>query len=124
MADRTRVLWLDDEPVLVRSMSRILSRDFDIVSTTTTEDAVAQAHHATFDVVVTDLRMGDNNPDGFAAAALIRAVQPDIAVILFTGVEDLLVSARAAAAGLKYVSKSNGVSGLRDAIRRVRMPSP
>ncbi len=57
---RGRVLLVDDEPVLLALMRRILQRDHDVVATTRPAEAVARlAGGERFDVILCDLMMPD-----------------------------------------------------------------
>jgi two-component system NtrC family sensor kinase len=55
---RPRVLIIDDEELLLRSMKRALQREVDVVTTTSASDAISRLEGAeAFDVIVSDLMM-------------------------------------------------------------------
>jgi len=82
--DRLRVLCVDDEPVILRLMSRLLE-GLDLSATTASgpDRALDLFDHGRFDLVVTDIRMP--GMDGHAFLAEIRARDPQVPVIVATG---------------------------------------
>jgi putative two-component system response regulator len=79
-----RVLCVDDEPVTLRLMARLLER-MDLAATTASDPTSAlalfdEAHH---DLIITDIRMP--GMDGHAFLAAIRARDPQVPVIVATG---------------------------------------
>jgi CheY-like chemotaxis protein len=81
-----RVLFIDDEPSLASAASRLLARaGFEVTCTTDPLDALERflANPDGFDVVVTDFAMPHCN--GLELARRLRAVRPDIPLILCTG---------------------------------------
>jgi CheY-like chemotaxis protein len=72
-----RVLLVDDEPAISRSLARILTAAGHVVSTARSgEEAVAQFGTAMFDVIVSDIRMP--GMDGLTLLRSIRAKDLDI----------------------------------------------
>jgi len=82
--DRLRVLCVDDEPVILSLMSRLLEC-LDLSATTASgpDRALDLFDHGRFDLVVTDIRMP--GMDGHAFLAEIRARDPQVPVIVATG---------------------------------------
>jgi CheY-like chemotaxis protein len=86
VADRPRVLVVDDEPALRRSYRRVLEEDFEVREAGGTDEAIAVlGADADFDVVLCDLHM-----PGRSGAALYREVEarwPDLsgAFLFITG---------------------------------------
>jgi EAL domain-containing protein (putative c-di-GMP-specific phosphodiesterase class I) len=79
-----RVLLVDDEPAISRSLARILTAAGHVVSTARNgEEAVALFATATFDVIVSDIRMP--GMDGLTLLRSIRAKDLDIPVAFLTG---------------------------------------
>jgi CheY-like chemotaxis protein/anti-sigma regulatory factor (Ser/Thr protein kinase) len=84
-----RILLIDDDPLLLKSMCDILGKDgHDVVPTTGGQAGIdafrkgcgtAQA----FDIVITDLGMP--YVDGRQVAAAIKALSPDTPIVLLTG---------------------------------------
>jgi signal transduction histidine kinase/ActR/RegA family two-component response regulator len=86
---RLRLLIVDDDPILLRSLRDVLEQDGHLV-TAASEGAVgvaafedAHAQSKTFDAVITDLGMPGF--DGKRVAAAIKQASPETPVILLTG---------------------------------------
>src|SRR5450432_3994145 len=80
----TRVLLVDDEPTLRRALGKILTLAGHQVTTAANgQEALAQIEAATFDVIVSDIRMP--GMDGMSLLRAIRARDLDVPVIFLTG---------------------------------------
>jgi EAL domain-containing protein (putative c-di-GMP-specific phosphodiesterase class I) len=81
---RTRVLLVDDEPAIARSLSRLLgAAGHDVTAAHGGDEAVALLAHAEFDVIVSDIRMP--GMDGLTLLREIRARDLDVPVAFMTG---------------------------------------
>jgi len=86
---RLRILVVDDDPLLVKSLRDVLEADGHVVTTASGGQAGidafsgAQARGQVFDVVITDLGMP--YVDGRKVASAIKTVSPATPVILLTG---------------------------------------
>jgi response regulator RpfG family c-di-GMP phosphodiesterase len=79
-----RVLCVDDEPIVLRLMTRLLGRlGVEVTTATGPLDALAVFEAERFDLIVTDIRMP--GMDGHAFLAEIRARDPEVPVIVATG---------------------------------------
>ncbi len=84
-----RILLVDDDPVLLKSLRLTLERDGHIVVVADGgQRGIAAFHEGNaegqpFDIVITDLGMP--NIDGRAVAAAVKLANPDVPVILLTG---------------------------------------
>ena len=84
-----RVLLIDDDPMLLRSLSEVLGADGHSVTTADggqrgiDEFSAASERGEPFDAVITDLGMP--NVDGRTVAAAIRPMAPGTPIILLTG---------------------------------------
>lgn len=93
---RLRLLVVDDDPLLLKSLSNILESDGHVVVTANGGNAGIEAFHAakspddSFAAVITDLGMPYT--DGRKVAAAIKAASPSTPVILLTGWGQRLVS--------------------------------
>lgn len=83
---RPRILVVDDEAGIVRTIERILSTQYDVRSARLPTQALAMAEAERFDVAILDVRMPEM--DGFALMARLGAQQPDLDVIMMTGSTD------------------------------------
>jgi len=85
MKDKTiRVLLVDDEEELVRSLrKRMLRRGFSVVGALDGPEAIATAEQRLFDVAVIDLKMPGMG--GLEVLEKLKAIQPMIQAIVLTG---------------------------------------
>jgi putative two-component system response regulator len=82
--DRIRVLCVDDEPDILRLMTRLLERlDLSVATASGPQSALDLFDDERFDLVITDIRMP--GMDGHAFLAQIRGRDPQVPVIVATG---------------------------------------
>jgi len=99
-----RVLLVDDEPSLARMAESMLVRlGYTVSAHTTTSAALAEfaATPGAFDLVVSDQTMP--HMTGLELAARLRAMRPDVPIVLMTGFSQQLDRARARADGIASV---------------------
>jgi CheY-like chemotaxis protein/uncharacterized coiled-coil protein SlyX len=85
-AERSRVLVIDDEPMMVRAILRLLEGDHEVFATTDPVDAVAQLRQGLrFDAILCDLMMPAMS--GMDVYDAIHKIEPDQArrVVFMTG---------------------------------------
>jgi putative two-component system response regulator len=81
---RPRVLCVDDEPVILQILRRLLEvQGFEPVACNDPLAAVHDFVEGAFDVVITDIHMP--RMDGLALMRALRAVQPELPVVVVTG---------------------------------------
>jgi diguanylate cyclase (GGDEF)-like protein len=82
-----RVLVVDDEPEITRSVAELLGRDYEVLIANSADEALALLEANTVAVILTDQRM----PNGTGAELLARSlgVAPETTRILFTGYSDI-----------------------------------
>lgn len=79
-----RVLVVDDEPLVLKSVQFALMRSGYVVDAASSADqALLKLESAMYDLVVTDWKMPLMNGDQLARA--VRAVRPSLPVLLLTG---------------------------------------
>jgi DNA-binding response OmpR family regulator len=79
-----KILVVDDEPEVCRSVTKILARrGFDVDSALSGEEAVKRMKQATFDLVITDFMMPAM--DGIELLGIIRDHYPELDVVMITG---------------------------------------
>jgi response regulator RpfG family c-di-GMP phosphodiesterase len=97
-----RVLCVDDEPIVLRLMKRLLERmGVEVMAATGPLDALAAFEPERFDLIVTDIRMP--GMDGHAFLAKIRALDPEVPVVVATGhasLENAIRALRDGASGM------------------------
>jgi len=80
---RARVLVVDDEPAMLRSVERILGREHDVRGFVKPDEALEAAAEFTPQLAIIDIRMPVM--DGFALMRALKQLDPDVRVILMTG---------------------------------------
>jgi sigma-B regulation protein RsbU (phosphoserine phosphatase) len=83
---RPRILVVDDEPGMLRTIERILSTRYDVRAVRLPSAALEAATGSSFDVAILDVRMPEM--DGFALMARLGELDPDLDVIMMTGSTD------------------------------------
>ena len=104
-AGPARVLLVDDEPVITRSLGRILTAaGYEVLTAHDGDEALARLGEAPFDAVVSDIRM-----PGLDGLALLRDLQErelEIPVILLTGSPTVRTAMEAVEHGaFRYLTK-------------------
>lgn len=79
------LLFVDDEAGIRETLPRILDmRGFDTIAVGTVPEALAQIASRKFDVLVTDLNIGEPG-DGFTVVSAMRRTHPECREIILTG---------------------------------------
>jgi DNA-binding NtrC family response regulator len=113
------ILVMDDDLLALESMADYLKRaGYTVVTASSAREAVEQAQGTPCDAALLDMKMPEM--DGFQVAAMLRQLQPDLRVIMFTGYASLETEARAAQLDFyEYLPKSNWYDLLLPTIERV-----
>lgn len=84
----TRILFVDDEAGIRTTLQAILEQHgFAVTTAATVPEALEHLNHATFDVLLSDLNIGQPG-DGFTVVSAMRRVQPKAATFILTGYPD------------------------------------
>jgi sigma-B regulation protein RsbU (phosphoserine phosphatase) len=78
-----RILVVDDDPGVLRAVSRILERDYEVHGAATPSEALTLAASRAPDLALLDVRMPEMN--GFELRRQLATGHPDLDVILMTG---------------------------------------
>ena len=79
-----KVLLIDDEKEFLEVMSeRMQNRDIDVTTASSARDALALVEKESYDAIILDLQMPEM--DGLQALERLKAINPDLQVILLTG---------------------------------------
>ena len=98
----TRVLVVDDDPVVCKSFDRVLSgKGYAVVTAGNGEEALRKIAAEAYDAVFTDIKMP--GMDGIAVAEQIQAQRPWLPVVIVSGYATDENEARAKAAGVRAV---------------------
>jgi DNA-binding NtrC family response regulator len=113
------ILVMDDDLLALESLESYLKQaDYTVVTASSAREAVEQAREFPCDVALLDMKMPEM--DGFQVAAILRQLQPDLRVVIFTGYASLETEARAAQLDFyEYLPKSNWYDLLLPTIERV-----
>jgi signal transduction histidine kinase len=87
MAPRHTLLVVDDEPDVVQSVQDLLRRQFRVLGATRADEGLRLLREQEVHVVMSDQRMPGTS--GVEFLARVRAEQPDVVRLLFTGYADL-----------------------------------
>lgn len=101
---KERILFVDDEEVLVIMVETMLRRlGYGVVSTTSSAEALRlfKEDPGQFDLVITDYTMPYLT--GLALAKKLLTIRPDVPIILSTGFSETLLEKTAKRAGIKEV---------------------
>jgi phosphoserine phosphatase RsbU/P len=78
-----RVLVVDDEAGMLRSVERVLGQDYVVASTLSSREAIGLAREFKPDLAILDIQMSEM--DGFQLMEHLRAFDPELDVIFMTG---------------------------------------
>ncbi len=81
-----RILLLDDDPEILKALSRVLRKDYDVTSFTEGEEALKALNLNLYSVLITDMRMP--NMDGATFLQKAHDISPMSQKILLTGYSD------------------------------------
>ena len=115
----SKILVMDDDLLALESLESYLKQEgYTVVTASSAREAVERAREAPYKVALLDMKMPEM--DGFQVAAMLRQLQPDLRVVMFTGYASLETEARAAQLDFyEYLPKSNWYDLLLPTIERV-----
>jgi ActR/RegA family two-component response regulator len=80
-----RILFVDDEPKIVLTMPQVLRQQgYQVTAVESVSDALEQIGTAQFDLLLTDLNIGEQD-DGLAVVSAMRRTQPNCLILILTG---------------------------------------
>jgi two-component system, chemotaxis family, chemotaxis protein CheY len=122
MAEKLRVLFVDDDPAAARLYRSHLTADgHEVVVAHSGIEGVEATERGQFDVVVMDLNMP--GLDGWMSMSLIRARRPKLPVVVLTGDTGKDLEARARTAGAAgFLTKPCQPDDLIRALKRAIAP--
>jgi len=98
MAEKLRVLFVDDDPAAARLYkSYLVAEGYEVIVADSGIEAVEATERGQFDVVVMDLNMP--GLDGWMSMSLIKARRPKLPVVVLTGEVGKDLESRAKTAG-------------------------
>lgn len=116
---RTRILFVDDEAGIRLTLAPILQRHgFEVTTAATVAEALENINRNSFDVLVSDLNIGQPG-DGFTVVSAMRRVQPEACTFILTGYPDFETALEAIRSQVDdYLLKPADVPTLLHAIER------
>lgn len=114
-----RILVLDDEQIVLDSVSRVLEgEDYQVVTCRKGEDAVEALKGGGFDVLITDMKMP--GMDGLQAMEALAEVDPDLSMIMVTGYATIDTAVQAMKLGaVDYIKKPFTPEQLSELVEKV-----
>lgn len=113
-----RVLILEDDELLRQTLETVLSNFHQVSLAASAESALEQAQRESFDLLLTDVRIG-GAMDGVEALEALRKIRPQMRSIIMTGFSDQEVPMRAARLQADdYLLKPFRMPALLDAVQR------
>ena len=118
--DRTsaHLLVVDDDPITVGLLKEVLSKEgHDVETALSGEEAIARGADRLFDIVVTDVRMGEK--DGMEVLRSFKKIAPETTVIMITAFGSIETAIEAIRQGaFDYISKPFKLDEITFTIRR------
>ncbi len=114
-----RILFVDDEPLILDGLQRSLRpfrKEWVTAYAAGGEEALAVLEREPFDVIVTDMRMP--GMDGAMLLGEVTRRYPDILRMVLSGQSDLESVVKSAGATHQYLTKPCSIEALRDAVNR------
>jgi HD-like signal output (HDOD) protein len=114
-----RVLFVDDEPSVLRGLERLLSPlqgELDLAFATDGRSALALMEARPFDVIVSDMRMP--GMDGAALLALVQVLYPRTVRIVLSGYADIPGALRAVPVAHRFFAKPCDIAKLKSMLLR------
>ena len=117
MEDRARILVVDDELPVCRSVSGALEGDYEVDTALSGEEAIRKGQEKQYDVVITDLMM-----PGLSGMELLKRMaesKPDTKIIMITGYPSIKSAVEAIKqGGFDYIPKPFTPGDLRSVVAR------
>jgi two-component system response regulator AtoC len=114
----SHLLVVDDDPVATNLLKEVLSKEgYHVTTALSGEEAIARGMDNLFDIVITDVRMG--NKDGMEVLRSFKKIAPETTVIMITAFGSIETAIEAIREGaFDYISKPFKLDEIKFAIRR------
>jgi len=111
-------LIVDDDPVALDLLREVLSKEsYEVASALSAEEAISQGIENIFDVIITDVRMGEK--DGMDVLRSFKKTSPETAVIMITAFGSIDTAIEAIREGaFDYISKPFKLEEIKITVRR------
>jgi DNA-binding NtrC family response regulator len=113
---RFRILAVDDEPEILKVLTRVFRASYSITTTTDPVEAVSMLERETFDVLISDIDMPSIN--GYELVSMARKLCPTAVRVLITGAGTMEGAIRAINEGEvhRYIPKPFSVPFIRQVV--------
>jgi DNA-binding response OmpR family regulator len=120
----SRLLFVDDEPSIRLTLTEILRHEgFEVTVCATVPEAIEAINKSKFDVLISDLNVGEPG-DGFTVVSAMRRMQPEVITFILTGYPDFESALKAIRNQVDdYITKPADVRSMVEAIRK-RLDNP
>jgi DNA-binding NtrC family response regulator len=112
------LLVVDDDPVTIDLLKEVLSKEgYEVSTALSGEEAIAQGRDHLFDIVITDVRMGEK--DGMEVLRSFKKISPETTVIMITAfglIETAIEAIREGA--FDYISKPFKLDEIKFTVQR------
>ncbi len=118
MTDKTKIMLIDDEPIVGTRLKPALEKNgYEVEIFTSGVDALQRFEETAFDIVVTDVRMDEI--DGIDVLNRALEVSPEVKVIIITGYATIEMAREALAKGaFDFIAKPFKPNELREVIEK------
>ena len=112
------LLVVDDDPVTVNLLKEVLTKEgYEVITALSGEEAMARGMEDFFDIVITDMRLGDQ--DGMEVLRSFKKLAPETTVIMITAFGSIETAIEAIREGaFDYISKPFKLDEIKFTIRR------
>jgi DNA-binding NtrC family response regulator len=112
------LLVVDDDPVTLDLLKEVLSKEgYEVETALGGEEAIRQGTDTLFDIIITDVRMGDK--DGMEVLRSFKKISPETTVIMITAFGSIETAVEAIREGaFDYISKPFKLDEIKFTIRR------
>jgi two-component system, NtrC family, response regulator AtoC len=116
--NRTSLLVVDDDPVTLNLLKEVLTKEgYQVDTALGGEEAIAQGKDHFFDLIITDVRMGDK--DGMEVLRSFKKISPETTVIMITAFGSIETAIEAIREGaFDYISKPFKLEEIKITIQR------
>ncbi len=116
--DKTRILILDDEPIVCKRLKPAFEKlGYEVEVFTKSSDAMARIEEQDFDIVITDLKM--EGVDGMQFLTAVKEKSPDTEVIVITGFATMETAKESFQKGVfDFVAKPFKISEIREVVKK------
>jgi DNA-binding NtrC family response regulator len=119
MANKIKILLLDDEPIVTERLKPSLEMaNYHVDAFTLGRDAIEQLKKEKYDILITDLKM--SSPDGMEVLGVAREIQPDLRAVVITGFATLKAAEAAKQSGaVEFIAKPFKMSQLKKILKTI-----